>query len=289
MPSERQPRPRRPRSRAADVTGLHSLDGAPVATVPVELALCPLGVFTTFVVVDGGVLGLDDHLERLRHGCARLWGHALALPRVLEALRAHVALLSEPATVRVSLLPEEFAVATPVDAAGVRILISSRPVVFPFVVQSDFSVASVEHERALADVKSTELLTQMRLRREAQLAGHDDVLFRRGDEALEGATWTVLCWRDGEVATPGDAVLPSTTAKQLSVVAQRLGWTFRVRPVAFAELRSADLVQAASVNHPARAIGRLDGERLAPQRELLEQIAAAYAELTRTLVGDYDA
>lgn len=267
--------------------GHHSLDGAPVEAVPPELALCPLGVFTTFVVVDGGVLGLADHLERLRYGSGRLWGHVLEVPRVLEALQAHVLLLTEPATVRVTLFPEEFAVATPGAAAGVRILISSRPVVFPFEVQVDFSVSSVEHERELAEVKSTALLTQVRLRREAQLAGHDDVLFRRGDDVLEGATWTVLCWRDGEVVTPGDGVLPSTTAKQLGVVAEQLGWTFRVRPVAFAELRAADLVLAASVNNPARAIGRLDGESLTPHRELLEQIAVAHGELARTQVSSY--
>lgn len=269
------------------MSGLHSLDGVPVEAVPPDLALCPFGVFTTFVVAEGGVLGLGDHVERLRRDSLRLWGHQLDARGVLAALRAHVELLAEPATVRITLYPAQFAVVAPADADGARILISSRPVVFPFEPEFDFSVCSVEYEREMAEVKSTSLLAQMRLRRTAQLAGHDDVLFRRGDEVLEGATWTLLCWRDGEVATPGDGVLPSTTAKQLAKVARQLGWNFRVRPVAFAELARADLVQAASVNSPARAIGCLDGEPLTPQRELLHQIASAHAGLPRTHVSSH--
>lgn len=264
---------------------LLSLDGQVVDTVPAELALCPFGVFTTCVVVDGGLLAWGEHRARLAHDARSLWGHELDDARLRSIVGAHAARLTGPATMRITLYPEMLSVASPAQARGCRILVSSEPVDVPLGPRSDFRVRTTEYARESADLKSTALLGPMRLRREAQLEGYDDVLFRRGREVLEGATWTVLVWRDGEVATPVDGVLRSITAEQLGVVAAGLGWTLRRRAVGLDELMEAELVSAVNVNHPARAIRELDGTALAPDDSLLAAIAAAYAALPRDPVA----
>ncbi|HEY0952808.1 aminotransferase class IV [Nocardioides sp.] len=258
-----------------------SLDGEVVDAVPAEFALCPYGVFTTFVAVDGGVLAWGDHVARLARDARLLWGHELDVARLRVVVAAHLARLPEPATVRVTLYPADLPLAAPARAHGCRILVASRATRFPFVPEPGLAVGTVEHERESAETKSTALLTPLRLRREAQLAGYDDVLFRRGGDVLEGATWAVLVWRDGEVATPADGVLHSITADRLGRVADEMGWVFRRRRVALAELRRAELVLAVNANAPARAVRSVDGEPLTTDADLLAALAAAYSALPR--------
>jgi branched-subunit amino acid aminotransferase/4-amino-4-deoxychorismate lyase len=263
------------------VPALCSLDGEVVDAVPAELALYPYGVFTTFVAVDGCVLAWDDHVARLARDARTLWGHRLDGSRLRAVVGAHLARLPGPATVRVTLYPASLSLAAPAQAQGCRILVSSRGTGFPFAPEPGLSVRTAEHQRESAETKSTALLTPLRLRREAQLAGYDDVLFRRGEEVLEGATWTVLAWRDGEVATPDGGVLHSITADRLGRLAGEMGRVFRRRRVALAELRQAELVLAVNANAPARAVRSVDGEPLTVDEDLLAVLAAAYSALPR--------
>jgi len=263
------------------VPALCSLDGEVLDAVPAELALYPYGVFTTFVAVDGGVLAWDEHAARLARDARSLWGHELDVPRLRTVVAAHLARLLDPSTVRVTLYPASLSLAAPAQAHGCRTLVSSRPTRFPFGPEPGLAVRTIEHQRESAETKSTALLTPLRLRREAQLAGYDDVLFRRGEEVLEGATWTVLAWRDGEVATPDDGVLHSITADRLGGLAERLGWEFGRRRVGLAELRQAELVLAVNANAPARSVRSVDGEPLTVDEDLLAVLAAAYSALPR--------
>lgn len=265
---------------------VHTLDGVQVGGVPPEFALHPYGAFTTFVAVDGKVLGWHQHLARLARGARELWGHDLDRDRIGELVGVHLALLGGPASVRVTVYPEELPVATPVGARGCRVLVSSGPTEFPFAARGDFAVCSVEHQRDLAEVKSTGMLRQIHLRRQAQLAGYDDVLFRQGDRVLEGSTWSVVAWRDGEASTPAGPVLPSTTVGRLAQIAETLGWRFTSRPWDLAALKQADLVLAANVHQPARAISRIDDEVIAVDEDLLAALAAAYSALPRDPVAE---
>lgn len=262
-----------------------SLDGEEVAGVPAELALCPFGVFTSFVAVDGRVLGWRQHVARLAHGAHTLWGHRLDEAHLSRLVHAHLAPLADPAAVRVTLYPEHLSMSSPVDARGCRVLVSSGPGEFPVVPRSDLAVSTVEYERELAQVKSTGIFAQIRLRRAAQLAGFDDALFRRGDEVLEGTTWTVLCWRSGEVAMPGGAVLDSITAHHLARVAEGMGWRFSRRSVRLEELERADLVLAVNARSPTRAIRKIDERSISADVSLLAEIAEAYSSLPRDVVA----
>lgn len=263
---------------------LYTLDGAVVSGVPPELALYPYGVFTTFVAVDGSVRRWPRHVERLTQGALRLWGHRVDEDLLRQVTRAHLGRLDGPSTVRVTLFPEHLPLAAPAEARGCRTLVSSGPAELPYRPQREIAVASVAHERDLPDLKSTSLLMPIHLRRQAQLAGFDDALLCHGDRVLEGSTWTVMVWADGEVATPDGPVLRSITADDVAGIATSLGWTCSRRPVDRGELVRADLVLAVNANSPARAIGRLDDDRIAVAEDLLDAIAAAYTALPRDRV-----
>ena len=264
------------------VTTAYSLDGVVVDTVSPALALYPYGVFTTFVAIDATVLGWADHLQRLADGAAELWGHRLDPARVADLVRSHLATHPDsPVSVRVTVFPEEIDRAAPELASGARVLVSSTPCEDPAQLRPDLTVRSASHTRAAAHLKSTDLLTQIRLRREARLAGYGDALLVAGERVLEGTFWSVLVWRDGHLVTPDSDVLPSTTVTQLESVARSLGCEVDRRSVLRAELRDADLVLAANVNSPVLAISSVDDEPLSVDRALLDTIARAYAALPR--------
>ncbi|MEQ6899944.1 aminotransferase class IV [Nocardioides sp. YIM 152588] len=268
------------------MTTRYSLDGVPVAAVPPDLALYPYGAFTTFVAVDGTVLGWRRHLARLARGAEELWGHRLDHDRVRDAVRAHLADAASgdgtgPVTVRVTAYPADLRLAAPEEARGCRLLVSSSPATFPFEPVEGLTARTAQHTRALAHLKSTDLLTQIRLRRDARLAGYDDALLVDGDRVLEGTTWSVLAWRGGTVGTPDADVLDSITVAHLAEVAAGLGHAVERRTVTLADLAAAELVLAVNVNAPARALARVDDVDLRVDRPLLEAVASAYSALPR--------
>lgn len=267
---------------------LHTLDGAAVEAVPAAWSLVPYATYTSCVVVERAVLGWSGHLARLAGGVDALWGHPLDPDDVRAAVAAHLALLPDPdaaRALRVTAHPADLDLLDPAAATGVRLLVSSRPAAFPPAVTDTFTVGTVAHIRELAGVKSTSLLEQVRLRREARLAGHDDALFVTGEQVLEGSTWTVLVWRGDDVVTPAGPVLPSTTAGHLGAIAVAAGGTATQAEVTLADLHGADLVMAVNVNTPARAISAVDGRRLPLDRDRLDGLAAAYAALPREPVA----
>lgn len=267
------------------MTRRHTLDGVPVDAVPVDMLLSSYGCFTTFVAVDGSVLAWPRHLARLVSGVQELWGHDLDVDDFSALLRRHLAGESDPAvSVRVSLYPERFVRDRPVDTSGCRVLISSSPQTFPFRASADFAVRTVDAARTLAHLKSTDVLMQLSARRDAQLDGFDDAVFVAGDHVLEGTTWSVLAWRDGRVVSPTGEVLESTTVAQMQTVAVDVGFELERRPLTIDELLAADVVLAANVNTPARAITRVDDHVLRVDADLLEAIAAAFSSLARDAV-----
>ena len=263
---------------------LHTLDGIEVTSVPPELALYQYGVFTSFVAKDRGVLAWPSHVDRLSRGTLSLWEHRLDQEGLGDLVRDHLARLDRPASVRVTLSPAQFDIVSPVAARGSTTLISSRPTDWPPRAESTFAVCTLDYARDLPEVKSTAILHQIRLRRDAQLAGFDDVLFRRGEHLLEGSTWTLMVWRGTQVHTASAGVLPSVSALCLEGIATRMGRQVQRGPMSIRGLDGADLVLAVSVNHPARAISRLDQRVLPVDEVLLADIAEAYRCLDRDLV-----
>ncbi|AXT85085.1 hypothetical protein C6I20_07735 [Aeromicrobium sp. A1-2] len=262
------------------VAHIYTLDGARVEAIPPGFALYPYGAFTSFVAADGAVLGWQQHLERLAAGARELWGHELDPQRLRDAVRSHFAIQGgSPASVRITIFPDTFSLAAPDEAEGCSFLVSSGPADLPFAPRESFAVQSVQHTRRLAHLKSTDLFTQIGLRRAARIAGYDDALLLNGDSVLEGATWSILVWKDGRVVTPESNVLASVTVAQLEQVATALHWNFEFGSLTRSDLRGADLVLGVNVNNPARAVSQIDGVGLAVDGSLLGSIAATFNDL----------
>lgn len=261
----------------------YTLDGVPVTSVPPGLALYPYGVFTTFVAVGNEVPAWGRHEERLAQGAAELWGHELDRTQLRAAVRRHLD-GGDASSVRVTVYPAELDVATPAAAYGCRVLVSSKDSAWPIPAVADFRVRTTSHRRELPELKSTSLLMQIKLRRESQLAGYDDVLFVDGDRVLEGATWSVLLWKDGVVAGPGADVLPSITTDLLVQVASKLGWRPEPRELTVTDLAGADLVLAVNANNPARAISGVDDQAVHVDPRLLEAVAGGYRDQAREAI-----
>jgi len=269
---------------------VHTLDGVEVDAVPPDLALLPLGVFTTFVAVEGTVLGWDRHLDRLADGADALWGHRLERDRVVADVRRHLA-VSPRRSVRVAAYPAQVALAEPERASGCRLLVSSSPheavseAVSEAVAEpAGLAVRSVEHARSSAVLKHASLGPEVALRRQARLAGADDALFVRGGRVLEGPTWSVVAWSAGTMTSPAEDVLASTTVEALADVAEVLGQQVRRAPLTPADLRAADLVLAVNVHAPTRPLLRLDEHGLSADEDLLGLVRSALARLPRQRV-----
>lgn len=264
---------------------IYSLDGVQVDAVPPSFALYPYGAFTSFVVADGAVLGWHHHVDRLAVATDELWGHDLDRARLCSVTRRHFELQGPgPASTRITVYPSSFSLAAPDEASGCSMLISSSPTQLPFEPRASFAVKTAQHTRGLAHLKSTDLFTQISLRRAARLEGFDDCLLMSGDEVLEGATWSVLVLRNGRVVTPEARVLRSITVTHLSLVARALGWSFAHEKVSLSDLFGADLVLGVNVNNPARAISHVDGKALSVDAELLGSIARAFRDLPSEIV-----
>lgn len=261
---------------------LYSLDGVATASVPPSFALYPYGAFTSLVVVDGTALGWRRHEDRLAAATAEMWGHRLDRDRLRDLVRTHVGMQGTPAmSMRITVYPDELSLAAPEAARGCRTLVASTPCSADLPVSETFRVRSVQHRRALPHLKTTDLLAQIAVRRQARLAGFEDALLVAGDEVLEGTTWSVVLWDDQGTVTPADGVLGSVTVAQLEVVAQRLGFSSSARTVHLGDLARSRLVLAVNVHHPARALSQVDHLDLSVDRDLLQAVAAEYRKLER--------
>ena len=261
----------------------HTLDGAPVTAVPPGLALYPYGVFTTFVAVRGEVLAWGRHEDRLAQGAAELRGTSPHRAHLRATLRRHLG-ATDAASVRVTVYPKQLDLATPAAAYGSSVLVSSTDSAWPIPAVTEFRVRTTPHRRELPQLKSTSLLMQIKLRRESQLAGYDDALFVDGDRILEGATWSLMLWKDGVVVVPDAGVLPSITTAALVEVAAQLGWRLEPRELTVADLAGADLALAVNANNPARAISRVDERAVHVDPRILEAVADGYRDQAREAI-----
>lgn len=264
---------------------MHSLDGVEITAIPPEIALYPYGTFTTFVAAHGAVVAWPQHVERLTVAVREMWGHQVEAARLADLVRGHLRRRDDDlAVVRVTIYPERLELASPKDASGCRVLISSRRHEPGEESAAGLRVRSVAHARSFPQQKATDISSQIRLRREAQLAGYDDALFVIDGQVHEGATWSVLTLGDGKAVTPEAGVLPSITVGQLGLVVADLGLEFTPGPVSVAALHDAELVLAVNATHPLRVIRAVDDRSVPVGRDLLREVDRAYAALDRILI-----
>jgi D-alanine transaminase len=158
--------------------------------------------------------------------------------------------------------PERNHVPRPGGKPTVFACVSTLPVVAPATIENGSQAITAEDIRwARCDIKMTSLLGNVLHRWQAADAGAAENILLRDGFVTEGSTSSAHAVKGGRIATPPqtNAILPGTTRSVLFELAQRAGIASERRPVAEAELRSADEILIASAGGGIRAVTTLDG------------------------------
>ncbi len=153
-----------------------------------------------------------------------------------------------------------------VPAAGTRptifACVQKHPLIPASTIENGVAAVSTEDIRwSRCDIKSTSLLGNVLLRWLAADAGATETILLRGGALTEASASSVHVVKGGCIVTPPqtNAILPGTTRSVIFELAGREGIPNERRPVAEAELRSADEILIASAGGGIRAIATLDG------------------------------
>ncbi|WP_110589982.1 aminotransferase class IV family protein [Microbacterium suaedae] len=256
---------------------MQQIDGGPVDPADLQaLALTGLGHFTTMLVQDGRVRGLDLHLARLVADARALFDADLDEDVIRQRIRSAIA--DEPAAVvvRVTIFDPALTLTHPGADAHPRILVSPRPA--PSASPAPMRVRTTSFGRQTPEIKHTGLFGSLYQRRVAQRAGFDDALFVDDDGILsEGPTWNIgfiagdeIVWADGDA-------LPGVTRALLADVAG--GRTAAVR---VDELAGMDAAFATSSGVGIRPIASIDESAWPTDHPAFERLRAAYAAIPGT-------
>jgi branched-subunit amino acid aminotransferase/4-amino-4-deoxychorismate lyase len=259
------------------------LDGLPVQAADlVPLATHNYGHFTTMCVENMRVRGLALHLERLLCDSGRLFGHAVDPERVVSLIRHALGCgphggPGHPTMVRVTVFAPDFDPAHPGKDAQPAILVTTRPA--PAPEPAPARLMTTRYTRVLAVVKHVGLFGQLHQRRQAQVAGFDDVLFVGEDATvLEGATWNIGFIDGGRVIWPESDSLPGVTMRVIQESLRRDGVESLAEPV---DLAAAAGMEAAFMTNAAigvRAIASIDEHIFAADTLLLARLARCYRD-----------
>lgn len=243
------------------------------------LAMTGYGHFTTMLVTDRRVRGLDLHLRRLERDGRVLFG--TGPDATLVRAMARVAAPGTGRTVvRVTVADPALGVATIGAAAAPRPMVTTRPA--PAGSAPALRVRTAAHLRYLPEVKSVGLFATLHLRRRAVHDGFDDVLFTTDDGALlEGSTWNLGLVTGDRIVWPQGPVLAGTTRALLRRAVAAEGLPESGATVTVTDLGGCDAAFATSATG-VRPIASIDGYVFDPAHPLLARLSRIHDALPAT-------
>lgn len=206
------------------------------------------GVYEVVKVLKGGLVWLEDHLDRLRYSLRQigleraLEGYPLedVLPELVRRSSVRQGWVYVQVTRGVA--PRDFALpslARPTVLAYAR---SRRPPTKAQIMAGIALYPVVDIRWARCDIKSTNLLATVLAKEEARRAGADEALFVGPQgEVREGGSSNVFAVIQGVVTTPppGPHVLAGVTRKHVLEIARRAGYLVEERSFTLQELLDA--------------------------------------------------
>lgn len=249
-------------------------DGEPNALL--ALAWSNYCHFTTVRVRDGAVQGLDLHFDRLRQGNSELFGAALDEVAVRGWMRQASAASGGDCSLRVTVFSRHFDHRRPQRELPVDVLVTASAPVVP--VLQPLRVRSGAWQRPLPHLKHVGMFALHHHRRQAVLAGWDDVLLVGGEDAdapiCEGSVWNIGFWDGQGVVWPQAPALRGTGERLLQEGLAVQGVAQQIRPLALSEVAGFRAAFAVNANG-VRAIGAIDGAAYAEAPELVRLLAVA--------------
>ncbi|MBX3693145.1 aminotransferase class IV [Dokdonella sp.] len=234
-----------------------------------QLAQVNYGHFTTLQVRERRAQGFDLHLERLDAATRRLFGTPLDGGQVRTWVRR--VLDDEPASLRITVFSQAFDREHSERNVPVDVLVTTGAGREP--LRTPLQVTACVHERTMPGLKHVGTFDLHALRREARLAGSDDVLFTRVDGTIaEGSTWNLGLWDGVRVVWPLAPALDGVTRRLLDLGLRECGIESTHRPVRIDELASFSVAFASNTTSPVRPIVALAGHRFANDAAVLGRI-----------------
>ncbi|NBB50374.1 class IV aminotransferase [Rhizobium sp. CRIBSB] len=233
------------------------IDGLPPTEADLHyLALVNYGAYTSFRVEDGGVRGLDLHLQRLDAYAIELFGEAVGEARLRDLIRTAVA-DRRGAWLRLSLFSSDIWPRSPSAQVQPKVMTSVSPP--PPPLATSMRVQLRTYGREDADIKHTAIFGLIRARRLARQAAFDDALFADADGLIsEGSTWNIGFIRGDQVTWPQAPMLSGVTQTLITQGLDGVGMTAVTEPVAIGGLgrfEGAFLCNSATPACPILAIG----------------------------------
>ena len=169
------------------------------------IALTNYGHFTSMLVRDGGVQGLDLLLQRLGAATRELFGTPLDLTDTRAWMGEAVAAGEQWQSMRVSIFSRAFNRERPADPCSADVLITTAAAnehATPAI-----SVATARYQRDAPQIKHVGTFGLFQQKLLAQRRGYDDVLFvDRNGSVSEGSIWNIgfhdnegVVWPDAEM------------------------------------------------------------------------------------------
>ncbi|MCC3773869.1 aminotransferase class IV family protein [Streptomyces sp. UNOB3_S3] len=251
------------------------LNGKPVTLDDLQtLALTNYGHFTSMRMEDGTIRGLSLHLDRLVRDCRVVFGVELDRERTLDHIRKAADGVTGVAGIRVTVFDPALDLARPSDAKNPHVLVNLRSA--GALTPPPLTAKTFPFSRDSAEVKHVGIHAQLKLRRDAQLAGFDDAVFVEPDDRVsEGGTWNLgFVDQHGTVVWPDAPALPGTTMLLLQSLDTPKQLT---APVRLADVPTMAAAFATNASIGVRTVSALDDVRFPPDHPVLTALRDAYA------------
>jgi branched-chain amino acid aminotransferase len=240
------------------------------------------GAFDYLRIYRGQPLFIDDHLERFQHSADIL---GLELPMTKLQLKHHVAeLIAKNATTEAGL---QFFLTGGYSADGftpttanLLILQVPLPARSAELFERGCKLISYPYQRDLPEVKSTNYLMAIYLRKAMREAAASDVLYHSGGYALETTRSNLfIVTHEGQLITPASGILKGITRNHLLRLASA-SIPIEERPIKLAEVYAAREVFISSTIRGTLPVRQLDEQLIADGKPgpVTEQLMAQFRE-----------
>ena len=246
------------------------IDGVPATREDLaHVALVNYGAYTSFRVENGGVRGLDLHLDRLEAGAFDLFGEAVGETRLRALMRRAVGDRTA-CWLRLSLFSPDISPRSPGWTGTPRVMTATFAP--PPPLASTIRLQTQTYQREAPHLKHVATFGLIRARRMAAAAGFDDALFVDDQGRIsEGSLWNVGFLRDGGVVWPQAPMLAGVAQALLQRGLEAAGSPGVTEPVRVEELGRFDGAFICNSATPACAVRSIDGHAFpAPLPDALE-------------------
>lgn len=227
-----------------------------------SLALTNFGHFTSLLVRDRAVQGLDLHLQRLAGATCELFCTSLDLVQTQAWMREVLGEGDELQSMRVTVFSQAFNRERPADACDADVLIATTPVEMHDT--QPISVATARYQRDAPHIKHIGTFGLFQQKLLAQRRGYDDVLFvDHNGSVSEGSIWNIGFFYGDSVVWPEAEMLDGASQRLLRCGLAECGVNSRRRRIdrtELAEFRGAFFTNSRRAVVPIKRIDDVDYE-----------------------------